>query len=235
MKTSITAPTKDQQNHASRFVGDVARKAAETAIDQMITDSGLSAEALQRFLGKGKRLNAKIIPFIKGAILECSAVIKGCLKRISGEERLTLDPTDGTETLAKADDVFSSIDSDYRTWGTDVTGKPTQEVGVEVYEMAEDADFPKMFGGFDAELDDLCFTQPQIKQFAKKHRKWLRADGYGTFFLFKVGGEFFVAHVRVHGAGRLSTHVYRLSHDNVWNAVSRHRVVVPQLALENQN
>jgi hypothetical protein len=63
----------------------------------------------------------------------------------------------------------------------------------------------------------------------KKHRKWLRADGYGTFFLFKRGEEFFVADVRVYDVGSLRVSVFKLAHDFVWHAEYQHRVVVPQL------
>jgi len=39
----------------------------------------------------------------------------------------------------------------------------------------------------DRDLDSLCFEQSQIKVFVHKYKKWLRAEGYATLFLFKVG------------------------------------------------
>ena len=83
------------------------------------------------------------------------------------------------------------------------------------------------------DLNSLCLTQPQIIHFVEKHKKWLRTDGYGTFFLFKVGEELFVAYVYFDGYGRLKVFVYRFSFDYVWYAGCGHRVVVPQLALAN--
>jgi hypothetical protein len=79
------------------------------------------------------------------------------------------------------------------------------------------------------DLNKLVMTQSQIIQFVQKHRKWLRTDGYATFFLFKVGDEFFVADVFFNDDGRLEVYVYRFSDDDVWRAEVRHRIVIPQL------
>ena len=95
--------------------------------------------------------------------------------------------------------------------------------------MAKDATFAQMFGSLKADLDKLCLTQHQIKTFCEKHQNLLRADGYGTFFLFKGEGQFFVADVRVRSDG-LRVYVYRFGYDFVWHAGGRHRVVVPQLS-----
>jgi hypothetical protein len=70
--------------------------------------------------------------------------------------------------------------------------------------------------------------QSQIRRFCLDHVDWLRKDGFGTFFLFKVKGEFFVAYV-YWCEGRLKALVGRLSSVDVWYAEYRHRIVVPQL------
>jgi hypothetical protein len=101
-------------------------------------------------------------------------------------------------------------------------------MNVQVYEMIKDGTFEKIYGRFDNNLDTMCLTQGQIIGFVKKYRNWLRTDGYGTFFLFKVGTEFFVANV-FFGSGGLYVHVYRSSHVSVWSADDRHRFVLPQL------
>jgi hypothetical protein len=41
------------------------------------------------------------------------------------------------------------------------------------------------------EADQLSLTQAQIKQFVRRYPDWLKKGGNGTFFLFKVGSEFF--------------------------------------------
>lgn len=153
------------------------------------------------------------------------------LKLISGGETILIDACDGTETLAQAADTFESgIDSDFKNWDANKKGGATAEIAAQVYEMAQNAMFAPMFSSLGSDLDKLCFTQHQIIVFCKKHVNWLRTDGYGTFFLFKVDGQFFVAdvNVRVDGLGVL---VPRLGHDRVWNAERLRRVVVPQMAI----
>ena len=45
---------------------------------------------------------------------------------------------------------------------------------------------------FEVEADQLSLTQAQIKQFVRRYPDWLKKGGNGTFFLFKVGSEFFL-------------------------------------------
>jgi len=157
--------------------------------------------------------------------------ISGYLRLISGAESITLDPTDGNETIAQAKDLFTAgIDADFRNYGCDVASDPSGPTSVTVHEMVKDGDFRAIFGSLSEKLDTLCLKQTQIIQFVQKHRKWLRTEGYATFFLFKVGDEFFVARVYVNSVDRLLVHVLRFMHGHVWAAKSRFRVVVPQLA-----
>lgn len=142
---------------------------------------------------------------------------------------LTLDATDGKQTIADSNGVFSSIDSDFKNWSANKTGISTKESLVDVYEMAKDARFTQMFGSLNSDLDKLCLTQHQILNFIQKHRNWLRTEGYGTLFLFKADDQFFVARVGFNGDGSLRVVVRRFEDDSMWNAVYRHRVVVPQL------
>jgi len=149
------------------------------------------------------------------------------LKLISAGENVAIGPTDGTEILAKAKDIFTWIDSDFVDYGADEPGQATLETSVRVYEMAKDATFAQMFSSLSSDLDRLCLTQAQIKSFAKSHRNWLRSDGYATFFLFKSHGHFFVAGVFVNSYGELEANVGRFEDGNVWGAGGRGRVVVP--------
>jgi len=151
------------------------------------------------------------------------------LKLLSGAEMLSLDALDGKETLAIAREVFSSgIDSDFEDWGTNKPGIVTKEQVVDVYELVEDGTFAQMFGSLGTDLDKLCLTQSQIKNFCKKYPQWLRQNGYATFFLFKVEDQFFVAGVRVRSDG-LYVYVSRLLHVHVWSAEYSHCMVLPQL------
>lgn len=151
------------------------------------------------------------------------------LKLISKGESLFIDAVSGKETLAQAKDVFpSGIDPDFEEWGPDEASQATEEAPVQVHEMVQDSTFAQMFGSLGTDLDKLCFTQHQIKNFCKKHPNWLRADGYATFFIFKAKDQYFVARVYVYYDG-LHVGVRRLVRDGVWNAENLPRVVVPQL------
>ncbi len=151
------------------------------------------------------------------------------LKLLSGAETIMLDALDGKETLADAKEVFpSGVDDDFKKWVTNKAGIATKEQTVDVHELVKDGTFAQMFGSLGTDLDKLCLTQAQIKNFCKKHPNWLRKDGWATFFLFKVEDQFFVAYVLVYSDG-LSVSVRSLEYDNVWRAAISHRVVTPQL------
>ena len=148
---------------------------------------------------------------------------------LSQGQTILIDACDGTETLADAKDVFpSGIDGDFEKWGTNKAGIATKEQAVDVHELVKDRTFAQMFGSLGTDLDKLCLTQAQIKNFCKQHANWLRQGGYVTLFLFKVGEEFFVAHVYVYSDG-LSVDVDRFEHRHVWRAEHLRRMVVPQL------
>lgn len=225
--------TSGQKEQGVTVVKDAARKGAEEAITELEANGVLNGDNVQRLLGS-KAIAPRIKFFVKELLAELAENIAGCLKLISGAHTLELGPTDGKRTIANAKEIFTwSIDSDFKNWGCDVKADPTKAVNVHVHEMIKDSDFRKTFGGLSENLGELCLTQDQIIQFCEKHNKWLRTEGYATFFLFKVSGEFFVASVYVDSDGSLFIRVYRFSDDDVWRAVHRRRVVVPQLALEN--
>ncbi len=152
------------------------------------------------------------------------------LRLLSAGQSIIVGATDGQETLADATDVFRSfIDPDFKNWGCDVVSGPTPETGAEVYELVRDGNFGQFFPSLGRPLDQLCWAPSQIKHFCRDHENWLRTDGYGTTFLFKVGDEYFVASVDRDGARGLRVVVFRFSYNGVWRGDGRNRVVVPQL------
>src|SRR3989344_800514 len=154
------------------------------------------------------------------------------LSLISAGQTIEIGETDGKETLAKAQDVFTGyVDPDFQNWGLDVSGKPTQKSLVEVHEMIGDANFNGIFNDLGRPLAELVLTQAQIKRFARDNRNWLRTDGYATFFLFKENDEFCVARVSVYDDGQLRVRVHRFGCGGVWFAGIGRRVVVPQQIL----
>ncbi len=228
----MKAITTGQEEQCVTVIKDAARKSAETAIAELKKNGTLNGENMQRILGRGDHVSAKTQEFIRNLLAEMAENATDRLKLISGAETLTLDPTDGTEVIAEAGSLFNGyLDSDFRNWKTNVKGNPTEAQNVQVHEMTKDGTFEQIYGGLGTDLNALCLSQAQIIQFVKNHRKWLRTDGYGTFFLFKVGDEFFVAGVDVDSGGSLVAGVFRFSFGLVWGAGSRARFVVPQLAL----
>ncbi len=154
-------------------------------------------------------------------------ILEDKLTHLRHLETLTLAPTKGIVTLAKAKEVFPGwLDGDFKNWGTDVSGIDTAETKVDVHEMSRDGNYRTLFGSL-GDPRKLCLTQGQIEEFCRSHLDSLRQEGYGTFFLFEVKGDLFVADVFV-GDGELKAYVDRFDNDLVWNAAYRHRLVVKQ-------
>ncbi len=159
--------------------------------------------------------------------------VVGYCRSLSKGKKVIIGATNGRATIAEAKDIFPGyIDGDFVNYGINIPGQPTKKTRVEVLELVKDGTFAQIYDGFGRSRESLCLTQSQIIRFVKDHSKWLRTDGYGTFFLFKEKlqgkGEFFVADVYWY-AGRLLVYVRRLSHGTVWDAGYGHRLVVPQL------
>ncbi len=154
------------------------------------------------------------------------------LRLISGGKKVTIPACAGTRTIAESKALFTGyLDPAFEKLKKQETATP--ETDVEVYEMAENAKFTEMFGSLSTDLDLLVSTEDQVVTFCEKRRNWLRTDGYGTFFLLKNDGHFFVARVSVRDDGRLRVNLYRFGDDYVWGADYRRRVVAPQLKLGN--
>lgn len=153
------------------------------------------------------------------------------LQLISGGKNIVIRATSGQRTIAQANDVFTwYFDPNFKNWGLDVPGEAKPETPVEVHEMVKGGDFKTIFGSLGRELDTLSLTQEQIVAFVEdpKNKDWLRTDGYATFFLLKVGNEFFVVYVGLDGDGGPGAGINRFSDAHVWSGVRRHRIVVPQ-------
>jgi len=96
--------------------------------------------------------------------------------------------------------------------------------------MTSGGTFVQIFTGITPDLDKIVMTQAQIIRFCEKYHTWLRQEGYGTFFLTKVGGEYFVVDVYVSDVG-LDVDVHRLEDGSVWNGEYRRRVSLRNLSL----
>lgn len=128
------------------------------------------------------------------------------------------------EYIANATDVFSYIDSDFKSWNTNIGEDTDSEISsCSVSELTENKKFSDIF----TDPEHMYLSQKQVIDFCRNHKDQL-SENY-TFFLFKVGTELFVASVYVRSGGGLGVDVNRLSDGRVWSAERRHRVVFPQL------
>ncbi len=236
MNPSIApAPVSEgQRSNFAPILGDAVRKAAGTMVEDLSKRGIIHSENFQKVVVERGDIIARVaLQAVKTKIAELAESVIGRFRLISGAETLTIPATVGKRTIAKAKKVFTAyLDADFKGWGLDIESNPTPETLVEVHELIRDGNFAQIYGDLDVPLTKLVLTQDQIIAFVETHKKWLRTDGYGTFFLFKenVKGEdkFFVAGVRVVSGG-LDVGVDEFSSDYVWYGVYSHRFVIPQL------
>lgn len=146
---------------------------------------------------------------------------------------ITIKALKGKKTIARSE-MFNYLDSDFENYGTDKIGEVTKEMPLAMLEINEDGTFEQIFARI-GKKEECVMSQEQILDFIENHNDKLRSYGFATFFLFKVGEDFFVASVRVRSDGSLEASVGRFSYDYVWGAGDRLRVVVPQLALKTSD
>lgn len=159
-----------------------------------------------------------------------TAESKTYLRQLYAGETIIIGPTDGTQTIAQAKDVFTGlIDRDFaRLRGLGNTHQATGPTRVRIFEMSGDnGSFSKIYGSFGQPYDQLCFdSQHQVVVFCVEHKDRLHRNGC-TFFLFKCDNEWFVASVRVQSNGSLCVRLSHRSYKYSWDAASRHRFVIP--------
>ena len=151
------------------------------------------------------------------------------------EDAVTLGPTCGYETIARATEVFTGGIYYYGCTAEDIDVADQQETESRpgrVYAMDPDkcasATFEEMFTTF-GDPGRAAVPQGEIITFCKRTPEKLHQGGYGgTFFLFEVKGNRFVAFVDVDSGG-LEVHVRRFGVGIRWVAESWHRLVAPQL------
>lgn len=205
------------------FDGQTARFLAAVATCM----PSLQGDVMQGWIDNPKALKKALA----GAL--CSPDVekpKVYLQQLYVGEKIILDPTDGTRTIAQAGDVFAGgIDGNFKSWNLDVPAQATEAMEVGAHELILDGAFKSVYGSLRHSLDQLCLTPHQIVNFCVEHKGRLRQDDYPTFFLFNVGDKYFVASVNVCSDGRLRAHVYLFLLDDAWFAKYRPRFVIPQL------
>lgn len=159
-----------------------------------------------------------------------------CLRAIPGIETVLLPACGGSRLISEAGDLFvDGIDPGFVDYDANRHAPDTPEALVEILEMAEDADFVKMFGCLTSvhDLDVLCLTQSQIIQFCVSHRDKMSTRGL-NFFLLKSGQELFVVGIAVSKANgfyfRASAEIYYFWSGEVLSAKIPRRIIVPRIA-----
>src|SRR3989344_1479702 len=129
MKESITS---DQERQIRRIAEDAVNKGLKA-----LTFNGKTA---QQVIARGGELADAVIDKMRDLAIVC-------LKCISLGKRVVIPATDGTETLASADDVFNSIDPNFKNWGLDVAGGPATPTPVEGFRKVGGGTYTPPFSG----------------------------------------------------------------------------------------
>jgi hypothetical protein len=210
--------TDGQKSQFVTVVSDAVRKSVGTLINEMSEKGMLNAENFQGILGSGNHLAAMINQSVRETISRLLEGVWGCLKLISGKREIFIAPTDGTETIAEAAEVFGRIDPNFNDWGLNRSSYPTGRRQIEVYQLVETASLKRIFTSLKKNPDTLCLTQAQIKVICRDYYDELENGSakMPNLFLFKTGQEFFVAWVYRsfdYGTGKPTIDVYRLDDD----------------------
>jgi len=152
------------------------------------------------------------------------------VRNISGNEQLMIEALDGKAYISDAKKVFSSfISKDFTNWKLNKPGPATAKILCDVDEVVRDGNSTQIFTGINSDLDKIVMTQAQIIRFCEKHPTWLRQEGYTTFFLTEMDGEYFVVRVRIDdGLIVLVTHLKNIRN---WLGIYKLRVVYPRMPL----
>jgi hypothetical protein len=126
------------------------------------------------------------------------------------EGKMVIDGVDGSQTFANMDHMdklFASVSPRFffdpphvgtledPELGANEPGKPTGERPVIVCEQVKAGTIEQILRSINPNLDELCFTQHQIINFAKKYRHKLRPHPGFTYFLFKSHNRFLIANL----------------------------------------
>ncbi len=208
------------------MLGPVVRRLADLPKEMM----GTIYDLIEKLAGgAGQDWLAELKKFLRRERCWAGIMVGHLLRLISGGEYLVVDSVDGSELLADIRCV--DVDSNFRKLGLDQPGRSTPATRVHVYEMATyNASFSSMFGSLNSNMEKLCLTQHQIKNFRAKYPGWFEEYGSAVFFLLKSYGQFFVIELDSRWDGKLVNNVYRLENSGYsWDSARRHRLVVPQL------
>lgn len=149
------------------------------------------------------------------------------VRSLSSADKIILGATDGQANVYDSREVFKSfVDDDFKWWKLNQPGLAAPKTSLRVGEVIGNVSLKRIFLGLWSDIDRLVMTQNQIVRFCQEHPQWLRANGYSTYFLTKLGAEYFVVRVNSRSDG-LCAFVFRLEDENVRSGDNLNRVVFP--------
>jgi hypothetical protein len=153
----------------------------------------------------------------------------GYTRLISADEDIVIDQTNGRGLLSVANDLFVSIDRQFKDPKVNEFGMDTDETCLDVYEIVRPANLLQLFSSISEDVRMLYLTQSQIRAFLSEYSNWLNVSPYPTFFLFKSSNVGYVAQVNVLNDKKLSLRLNELDSEFIWNLKKCPRVVVPRM------
>ena len=181
-------------------------------------DPEATLSALQAILGQPK-------------VAEIEIKFTGNPCRLYTDEKIIVPACEAEEAMPTDKELFPGyLSSEFANWEDD-SDLATPETEAVVSEMQEDMKFKPMFNRLNTDLDQLCWSKNQIKKFVIRNRDKLHPNGWATFFLCKINGNYRVAGVDWDSPEALEVFVHSFERDNPWHAGSRRRVVVPVTAV----
>lgn len=156
----------------------------------------------------------------------------GCLRQVTGAERVVIPAFRSTRTIASAfPEVFSFVANDFLRPDVNIPLEVNSlDTSVRVCEPFRECSFEEMFGDFNpARYDELCLSQAHIVNFflIPGVEQLLAKVEPITLFLLKVEDSFSVVKVCTLPSRKQEASMYPLSLLRNWKRITQIRVVVP--------
>lgn len=234
--------TTEQKKHCADVITDAVRKALEEGVNTLQTSGHLNGVNIDCIQPEDYILwyNARL--FVKKTLMQLTGQTCGPFNLFFGPTNLLLEPTDGTDTIAKAVDLFNGrIDGSFTDGLLVEAKKPTNATTVKVYELDQSMNLSEACNYLGSSFGKLCLEESQILQFVRENIEWYKKPDNSIcnlIFLTKYQGFRFVVLVCFTGdedgsvdKDKLNVKI-RVISDNIHLHVGirRYLFVVPKLA-----
>ncbi|MCX6792685.1 MAG: hypothetical protein NTY12_01540 [Candidatus Falkowbacteria bacterium] len=210
------------------------------AVGQYLTIDG-QIDAIREKLRLGYRNKGSRCPLDPDLVIDAlQNIIEGkfsinneILKLLCANEIITIDAVYGNQTFKIiAEDIFKGgISYCFEEWSIllDRVSKATEKTPVQITKLVADSSLHTIFNSLSKskDLEKLCLTQSQIRNFCLKYKKRFWQDNSSVFFLFMENKQYFVAHVSSTFFG-LHVNVQGILFEHVWKAKDNCIIVTPK-------